>query len=69
MIIIIGSSDDALYNKDLDINLWKTISEILINEKELLNRTIEYWSRNDTEDLEDCFYITRFIRAVRSQIR
>ncbi len=44
----------------------KTLQEILVNEFLIFEDIIDYWSCKQDE-LEDCFYITEFIRKIKQE--
>lgn len=68
MVIIINSCDDALSNGSLDMESWKKVKAFLINDRDIHKETIDYWSAEEIEDVEDCFIITPLIREIKKEI-
>ena len=68
MEIIINSCDDALQNGTLNENNWRKVAEILIVDRDIHDKTIDYWILEDVEDKEECFVITPLIRRVKEEI-
>ena len=69
MIIILESCDEAILKDELSEKIWSEVEEILINDKEIHEKTIDYWSWYDNENIEDCFYITPLVRKISEKIK
>lgn len=67
MIVIIGSLNDAIENGDVDDSVFSKTKELLLKEIAIHKNTIIYWSV-ESEELEDCFAITPFIRCIKEMI-
>ncbi|NOU87515.1 hypothetical protein GC102_17235 [Paenibacillus sp. LMG 31460] len=67
MIVIIESLNDAIEKGDVDESILRKAKELLLKDKAIHTNTIIYWSL-ESEDLEDCFAITPFIRCVKEMI-
>lgn len=67
MLVIVNSANEAGESEKLDAILLNRIISVLTNDKEIHENTIRYWSMG-TEDLEDCFYITPYVREVEKLI-
>jgi len=66
MIIIIASCNDALEEGGFSESVWERVKTFLIKDNNLHKDTIDYWSLESYEKLEDCFEITPLIRAIKS---
>ncbi|BFT70082.1 hypothetical protein [Paenibacillus sp. P36] len=67
MIVIIGSLNDAIEKEDVSDSIMRKAKELLLKDIAIHTNTILYWSL-ESEDLEDCFAITPFIRCVKESI-
>lgn len=68
MIIIISSLDDAMHLGRMEDNLALLVKQYLIRDIHIHMNTVSYWAMSDEEDLEDCFYITPFMREILNYI-
>lgn len=68
MLVIINSANEAGESEKLNQTLVDRIMSILINDKKIHVNTIKYWSL-EGEDIENCFYITPYIREVEKLIK
>lgn len=68
MVIIINSCDDALSNGSLDMESWRKVRVLLLNDRDIHKETIDYWSAEEIEDVEDCFAITPLIREIKKEM-
>ncbi|GED59181.1 hypothetical protein BFO01nite_33130 [Brevibacillus formosus] len=64
MIVIISSYDDAMV-KEKDEESWATsIRNNLLKDIRIHKNTIDYWAMLDEADLDNCFFVTPFIREI-----
>lgn len=63
MSLIISSYDDYLSEGHYQESIWENIKKHLVRDMDLHRKTIIYWSKVE-EELDDCFYITPYMRQI-----
>jgi hypothetical protein len=63
-IVLIGSFDDAVLAGIFSEEVWKNTVRLFERDAVLLLPVLNYWACWDTEDIDDCFYITQRMREL-----
>jgi hypothetical protein len=69
MALVLGSANAFLEKEGEPPATWVTIANLLADERELHADTLSYWSRDDSDDPEEWFPLTPYVRAVLGEQR
>jgi hypothetical protein len=68
MALVVASIEQRLQVSDVEPDEWREVGTLLLRDSELHRRTIEYWSRVETEDPDEWFAVTPYVRAVLAAV-
>ncbi|MED1919058.1 hypothetical protein [Brevibacillus sp. DP1.3A] len=64
MIVIISSYEDAMIEEKDEESWGSSIRNHLLKDIRIHKNTIDYWAMLDEDDMENCFFVTPFIREI-----